>query len=63
MEILDVVDETGAPTGETVERAEAHREGCTAPHIPCLDCPQQERTDSAFAAEEMYAERFISGML
>ena len=26
MEILDVVDETGAPTGETVERAEAHRE-------------------------------------
>ena len=27
MEILDVVDETGAPTGETVERAEAHREG------------------------------------
>ena len=23
MEILDVVDETGAPTGETVERAEA----------------------------------------
>jgi len=22
MEILDVVDETGAPTGETVERAE-----------------------------------------
>ena len=25
MEILDVVDETGAPTGETVERAEAHR--------------------------------------
>ena len=27
MEILDVVDETGAPTGETVERTEAHREG------------------------------------
>ena len=27
MEILDVVDETGTPTGETVERAEAHREG------------------------------------
>ena len=24
MEILDVVDETGTPTGETVERAEAH---------------------------------------
>ena len=57
MEILDVVDETGAPTGETVERAEAHREGT------CLDCPQQERTDSAFITEEMYAERFISGLL
>ena len=27
MEILDVVEKTGAPTGETVERAEAHREG------------------------------------
>jgi hypothetical protein len=61
MEILDVVDETGAPTGETVERAEAHREA--ASHRTCLDCPQQERTDSAFAAEEMYAERFISGLL
>ena len=53
MEILDVVDETGAPTGETVERTEAHREGVR----------HQERTDSAFAAEEMYAERFISGLL
>jgi hypothetical protein len=62
MEILDVVDETGAPTGETVERTEAHRE-CAASYITCLDCPQQERTDSAFAAEEMYAERFISGLL
>ena len=46
MEILDVVDETGAPTGETVERTEAHREGV------------RHRT-----AEEMYAERFISGLL
>lgn len=63
MEILDVVDETGAPTGETVERAEAHREGCAASHRTCLDCPQQERTDSAFITEEMYAERFISGLL
>ena len=61
MEILDVVDETGAPTGETVERAEAHREGVR--HRTCLDCPQQERTDSAFITEEMYAERFISGLL
>ena len=63
MEILDVVDETGAPTGETVERTEAHREGVRHRTSPCLDCPQQERTDSAFAAEEMYAERFISGLL
>ena len=36
MEILDVVDETGAPTGETVERAEAHREGGIAPHMSGL---------------------------
>ena len=61
MEILDVVDETGTPTGETVERAEAHREGVR--HRTSHVCPQQERTDSAFAAEEMYAERFISGLL
>lgn len=27
MEILDVVDENGNPTGETVERKKAHREG------------------------------------
>lgn len=27
MEILDIVDETGTPTGETVEREVAHREG------------------------------------
>ena len=27
MEILDVVDETGTPTGETVERAEAPGKG------------------------------------
>ena len=27
MEILDVVDETGTPTGEKIEREEAHREG------------------------------------
>lgn len=27
MEILDIVDETGMPTGETVERETAHREG------------------------------------
>lgn len=32
MEILDVVDETGTPTGETVERAEAHREGYGTAH-------------------------------
>ena len=61
MEILDVVDETGAPTGETVERAEAHREGVR--HRTCLDCPQQERSDSAFAAEEMYAERLVPRLL
>ena len=27
MEILDIVDENGIPTGETVERGRAHREG------------------------------------
>ena len=27
MELLDVVDENGCPTGETVEREKAHREG------------------------------------
>lgn len=27
MEILDIVDKDGKPTGETVERAQAHREG------------------------------------
>lgn len=27
MEILDVVDDSGKPTGETIERGEAHREG------------------------------------
>ncbi len=27
MEILDVVDDSGKPTGETIEREEAHREG------------------------------------
>lgn len=27
MEILDIVDENGIPTGETVERKKAHREG------------------------------------
>ena len=32
MEILDVVDETGTPTGETVDRAEAHREGDGTAH-------------------------------
>ena len=32
MEILDVVDETGAPTGETVERAEAHGKGYGTAH-------------------------------
>ena len=27
MEVLDIVDESGQPTGETVSREEAHREG------------------------------------
>ncbi len=27
MEILDVVDDSGKPTGQTIERGEAHREG------------------------------------
>ena len=27
MEILDIVDEEGKPTGETVDREQAHREG------------------------------------
>lgn len=30
MEILDVVDDSGKPTGETIEREQAHREG--VPH-------------------------------
>ena len=28
MEYLDIVDEKGNPTGKTVERTQAHREGC-----------------------------------
>ena len=27
MELLDIVDENGIPTGEVVEREKAHREG------------------------------------
>lgn len=27
MELLDIVDENGCPTGETVERETAHRKG------------------------------------
>ena len=81
MEILDVVDETGTPTGETVERAEAHREGVRhrTSHVWIARnrngriqlllqkrCMQKDSFPGCFfffAAEEMYAERFISGLL
>lgn len=36
MELLDVVDENGIPTGETVERSIAHAKGGPAQNIPCL---------------------------
>ena len=41
MEILDVVDRKiqKPATGETVKRAEAHREGVRHRTAPCLDCP------------------------
>lgn len=35
MELLDVVDENGIPTGETVERSIAHAKGIRH-NIPCL---------------------------
>ena len=60
MEILDVVDETGTPTGETVERAEAHREGVRhrTSHVWIA-----RNRNGRIITEEMYAERFISGLL
>ena len=49
MEYFDVVDENGKPTGEIVERKEAH---CT-PHISCVDYAQKRRQTADIIAEKM----------
>lgn len=34
MEIFDIVDEKGIPTGETIERTQAHEKGVSATEPP-----------------------------
>ena len=36
MELLDIVDENGCPTGETVERGDGAQKRDTSPYLPCL---------------------------
>ena len=37
MEFFDIVDEKGIPTGETIERTQAHKKGCPPQNRPYLD--------------------------
>ena len=48
MELLDVVDENGIPTGETVERSIAHAKGIRhrTSHVWLLRCFQQKAKTS-----------------
>ena len=47
MEFLDVVDESGNPTGETVSRSDAHRKGIA------------HRTSHVWATEAKHAEGIV----
>ena len=63
MEILDIVDDNGIPTGKTVERKTAHRERHPAPHGASLDCAQKVWKYRTSPAETMHGEGFLSGLL
>ena len=54
MEILDIVDDNGIPTGKTVE---------PAPHGASLDCAQKGWKYRTSPAETMHGEGFLSGLL
>ena len=42
MEIFDVIDKDGNPTGETVTREQAHTEGIPHCSSPAWICPVEE---------------------
>lgn len=61
MEFFDIVDEKGIPTGETIERIQAHKKGCPPQNRPYLDREGTERKSPAVIAETLCRKRQLSG--